>query len=274
MTADARTFLFVPGDRPDRFGKAVWSGADVVILDLEDAVTADRKEGAREHADRWLQGRHTAILRINGADTRWHDDDVAMAAEHPGTVSSVMVPKAEDLHSLNSVASRLPPETGIIPLIETAVGITLATPLCGLPRVIRPAFGSLDLAAQLGIDHHDRRALDYARSALAIAAAAAGCAAPIDGVTTDIGDNAILQEDLEHAVSLGFTGKLCIHPSQVAAANKLLTPSEADISWARGVMATAQDGSVGVHGAQMVDRPVILRAQAILARATRIGQEA
>ena len=89
-------------DRPDRFSKAVSSGADVVIIDLEDAVAADRKEEGREHADRWLDGRPTAILRINGADTRWHDDDIAMAAGHPGTMSAVMVPKADLILRLNS----------------------------------------------------------------------------------------------------------------------------------------------------------------------------
>jgi citrate lyase subunit beta / citryl-CoA lyase len=147
-TADARTYLFVPGDRPDRFGKAAASGADVVILDLEDAVSPDHKEAARDHVSRWLE-RRPAIVRINGIGTSWHDDDIAMAAGHPAMVSAVMVPKAEDPQLLGSLIRRLPARTGIIPLIETAAGVLQAASLCGLPGVIRPAFGSLDLAAQL-----------------------------------------------------------------------------------------------------------------------------
>jgi citrate lyase subunit beta / citryl-CoA lyase len=272
-TADARTFLFVPGDRPDRFGKAAASGTDVVILDLEDAVSPDRKAAARELVSQWLGQRHAAVVRINGAGTPWHTEDVIMVSEHPGMVAAVMVPKAEDPQLLGSLTGRLPARTGLIPLIETATGVLRAAALCGLPEVIRPAFGSLDLAAQLGVDHREHQALSCARSALVLAAAAAGCAAPIDGVTTDLADESALRTDLDHAVSLGLTGKLCIHPSQVTVANRRLTPSSTDVNWALGVIATAQDGAVGVRDSQLIDRPVVLRAQAILARASRITQE-
>jgi citrate lyase subunit beta / citryl-CoA lyase len=180
--ADARTFLFVPGARPDRFGKAAASGADIVILDLEDAISPDHKVTSREQVSRWLE-RHQAVIRINAAGTPWHKDDVAMVTAHPDNALAVMVPKAED--------------------------------------------GSLDLAAQLGVDHRERQAVSWARSALVLAAAAAGCAAPIDGVTTDLADQSLLRADLDHAVALGFTSKLCIHPSQVAVANRRLTPASA-----------------------------------------------
>lgn len=272
-TADARTFLFVPGDRPDRFGKAAASGTDIVILDLEDAVSPDRKEAAREHVSQWLEQRHTAVVRINGIGTPWYADDIAMAAGHPGMVTAVMVPKAEDPGSLDSLSGRLPAETGIIPLIETAAGVMHAAYLCGLPGVVRPAFGSLDLAAQLGVDPRQPHTLSWARSALVLAAATAGCTAPIDGVTTDLGDVSALQADLDHAAALGLTGKLCIHPSQVTIANRRLTPSDTEVDWARGVIAAGQGGPVGVRGTHMVDRPVFLRAQAVLARASRIAQE-
>jgi citrate lyase subunit beta/citryl-CoA lyase len=270
MTSDilaARTFLFVPGDRPDRFAKATACSADIVILDLEDAVSPDTKGIAREHVRSWLdQGNH-AIVRINAIGTPWYTDDVALITGCSTVPPAIMVPKAEDPGSLESLSRSLPPGTGIIPLIETAGGIMNAAALCAQAGVLRPAFGSVDLATQLHVDHRSHDALLYARSALVLAAATAGCAAPVDGVTTNLTDDSPLRADLEHAVSLGFTGKLCIHPRQVIVANRCLVPTDADVVWARGILARAQGKSVTVHDGQMIDRPLILRAQAILTRA-------
>lgn len=262
---EARTFLFVPGHRPDRFAKAAASGADVVILDLEDAVGADRKQEAREEVRAWLDQGHGAVVRINAAGTPWHDDDLDMVG---GRAGAVMVPKAEDPAGLDSLSRRLPAGTGIIPLIETAAGVVHAAAVCGAAPVVRPAFGSVDLAAQLGVDHRSHDTLRHARSALVLAAAAAGCGAPVDGVTTAVGDETLLRADVEHAAGLGFTGKLCIHPRQVEVVKQSFAPSERDVAWARGVIAAAEaaGGSVKVHDGQMIDRPVVLRARAILGR--------
>jgi citrate lyase subunit beta / citryl-CoA lyase len=262
--AVARTFLFVPGHRPDRFAKAAASGTDVVVLDLEDAVAPEQKPEAREHVRAWLEQGHDALVRINAAGTPWYEDDLAAVA---GRAAAVMVPKAEDPARLAALARRLPTGTGIVPLIETATGITRAFELCTSAFVVRPAFGSVDLAAQLGVEHRSHQALLHARSALVLAAAAAGCGAPVDGVTTALGEPDTLRADVEHAVSLGFTGKLCVHPRQVEAVNEGFSPSAGDIDWARGVVAAASDGSVTVHDGQMIDRPVVLRARALLARA-------
>jgi citrate lyase subunit beta / citryl-CoA lyase len=267
----ARTFLFVPGDRPDRFAKAAACGADAVVLDLEDAVAPRAKPGAREHVRDWLGQGNQAVVRINAGDTAWYADDVAMIAALPGTVTAVMVPKAEEPGRLEALSHGLP--CGIIPLIESAAGVLGAAAVCAAAGVIRPAFGSIDLAAQLGVDHQARDALRHARSALALAAAASGRAAPVDGVTTSLADDSRLRADLEHAVMLGFTGKMCIHPRQVGVANKYLSPSAAEVAWARQVIAAAAGGSVTVRDGQMIDRPVVLRAQAIAARAARFGQE-
>ncbi|MEU2597302.1 CoA ester lyase [Streptomyces hirsutus] len=258
----ARTFLFVPGHRPDRFDKAAGSGADVVILDLEDAVAPDRKAEARGHVKEWLEQGQEAVVRINAAGTPWHDDDLDAIG---GRTSVVMVPKTETLAHLQAVSRRLPTATGVIPLIETAVGILRAAEVCAGTSVVRPAFGSVDLAAQLGVDHQSYDALRHARSSLVLAAAAAGCPAPIDGVTTAMNDDTLLRSDIEHAIGLGYTGKLCIHPRQVEIANRGFLPSDEEITWARGVVAAAE-GSVTVHEGQMIDRPVVLRAQAILTR--------
>ncbi|BCL32646.1 HpcH/HpaI aldolase/citrate lyase family protein [Streptomyces aurantiacus] len=266
IVATARTFLFVPGHRPDRFDKAAAGTADVVIVDLEDSVAPDLKRQARDHAAAWLgQGRrHRAMVRINGVGTPWYEDDLAVVA---GLTDVVMVPKAQAPEDLVALSRRLPGNSGIVPLIETAGGILRAPDVCAVASVIRPAFGSVDLATQLGVDHRSYDALHHARSALVLAAAAAGCAAPVDGVTTSVEDEALLSADVEHAAALGYTGKLCIHPRQVDVADRGFTPSEREVSWAHGVIAAAAGGSVAVHEGQMIDRPVVLRARAVLARA-------
>jgi citrate lyase subunit beta/citryl-CoA lyase len=266
----ARTFLFVPGDRPDRFGKAAAAGADLVILDLEDAVSAEHKHDAREHVRAWLGQGNRAVVRINGDGTPWHAGDVAMLAGHPEPLLAVMVPKAESPERLAAAYRALPPATEIIPLVETAAGVLHAAAVCAAPGVVRPAFGSIDLAAQLGVDHRSHAALQHARSALVLGAAAAGCAAPVDGVTTGITDDASLDTDLAHAVALGFTGKLCIHPRQVAPANLRLAPSAAEIKWARQVVAAGRENAASTRDGEMIDRPVVLRAEAILARAAQL----
>jgi len=265
----ARTFLFVPGDRPERFDKAVAAGADMVILDLEDAVAPERKDQARAQVRAWLADGNRAVVRINGVGTPWHVQDIAMLADCPGPLAAVMIPKAESSEQLAALAAALPVGTGLIPLIETAAGVLEARAVCAAPGVLRPAFGSVDLAAQLGIDHRPHAAFQHARSVLVLAAAAAGCAAPVDGVTTDITDEASLRTDLEHAVVLGFTGKLCIHPRQVALANRYLSPSATELEWARRVVAAGHDGSARAVDGQMIDRPVVLRAQAMLARTSQ-----
>jgi citrate lyase subunit beta/citryl-CoA lyase len=256
VIAAARSFLFVPGDRPDRFAKAAAAGADVVVLDLEDAVVPDAKVAARAHVVAWLAAGNTAVVRINAAGTPWHDADVAAVR---GLASAVMVPKAARIADLAGLPS-------VLPLIETAAGVAAAPVLCGVSTVVRPVFGSIDLAAELGVDPASHTALLHARSALVLAAAAAGCAPPVDGVTTALGDADALRRDTEHAVELGFTGKLCVHPKQVDPVHAALRPSEAELTWARAVLAAPAGGAVAVDG-HLVDRPVVLRAERLLQRA-------
>jgi citrate lyase subunit beta / citryl-CoA lyase len=255
---DARTLLFVPADRPDRFAKAAASGADGVIVDLEDAVAPADKDAAREHARRWLAAGNTALVRVNAADTPWHAADVAALA---GLATAFVLPKAERPEDVERLAGP------VIPLVETAAGVAAAREVCSVPGVVRPAFGSIDLAAELGVDPDSHTALLHARSALVLVAAAAGCVPPLDGVTTALDDQDALRRDTEHAVELGFTGKLCVHPRQVDPVHAALRPSDAELDWARRVLAAGSTGGAVAVDGRMVDRPVLLRVRRLLRRA-------
>ncbi|MGA0539563.1 HpcH/HpaI aldolase/citrate lyase family protein [Neotabrizicola sp. VNH66] len=257
--ATIRAPLFVPADRPDRFAKAAASGADAVILDLEDAVAAGAKDAARAQ----VQARFTGLpvlLRINPAGTPWHAAD--LAAARAGGFAAVILPKAEDAATVAAVAAALD-DMPVIALVETGLGLAQARAVAAA-GVARLAFGSVDFCADLGCAHL-REVLLPARVELVLASRLAGIAPPLDGVTVEIADAAPAAADAAHARALGMTGKLCIHPRQVAAVRREFLPTEAEVDWARRVLASG-DGAVAVDGA-MVDEPVRLRARGILAAA-------
>lgn len=263
---DATTWLFVPGNAPHRFGKAAAAGAGAVIIDLEDAVREEDKDAARAETLRWLTGGGQAWVRINAVGTPWFAGDIDAIAE-AGGLFGVVVPKAEDPSSLATVASRLRPGAGVVALIETAVGLHRAHDIAATPGVARLAFGSLDLAADLRADHtHD--AMLLARTTIVLASRVAGLPAPIDGVSTIIDDAGAVEEAARRSRSLGFRGKLCIHPAQIAPTLRGLAHSEDEIAWARAVL-DAAEGSAGVvtgPDGRMIDKPVLDRARAILGR--------
>jgi citrate lyase subunit beta/citryl-CoA lyase len=261
--AAARTLLFVPGHRPDHFATAAASGADVIILDLEDAVAPQRKEQARENVARYLDDAGPAVVRINAAGVPWHEADLAMLGAR---ACAVMLPKAEDPDPIEQLTARLRPDTPIIPLLETANGVLRAAALCACPGVGRAAFGSLDLASQLGVDPTDRDALEHAQSTIVLASASGGLPGSIDGVTTTVTDDQAIRADAEHGRRLGFTAKMCIHPNQLAAVRAVFTPSAEQQNWARAVLAAA-DGSATVLDGHMIDKPVVARARRLLAAA-------
>lgn len=256
--------LFVPADRPERFAKAAAAGADAVILDLEDAVAASAKEAARAGLEAAIAASGPRdvplLLRINAAGTPWHERDIHAARHLP--LAAVMLPKAESGETVKQAAEA----TGlpVIALIETAAGLARTGEIAQCAA--RLAFGSIDFAADLGCAH-ERDALLFARSRLVLAARLAGKAAPIDGVTAAIRDEALVEDDARHAVALGFGGKLLIHPAQVVPARRGFRPTEADAAWARAVLDSARTGgaAVAVDGA-MVDAPVLARARRILQR--------
>lgn len=257
----ARSLLFVPGDRPDRFDKALASGADVVVVDLEDAVAPDAKATARDAVASALAAGARLAVRVNGVGTPWHDDDLALARRHG---AAVVLPKADAA----SVAT-LPAEATVVALVESARGLLDAPAVAAAPAVVRLALGHLDLAAELGVSPDARPVVDAARVALLTASVAAGLAGPVDGVTPQVRDTGRLAADLAAATAVGCAGKLCIHPGQVEAVHAALAPSDDDLAWARRVLAAeAADGAgVLLVDGQMVDAPVLVRARRVVALA-------
>jgi citrate lyase subunit beta / citryl-CoA lyase len=258
----ARSSLFVPADRPDRFDKAWACGADVVILDLEDAVGADHKDEARVNAVKWLSPERRAYVRINAIGTPWHVQDLELL-RHP-SLQGIMIPKAENLdESLVRDCARFAKR--LIPLVETAVGFHRASELAGTPGVERLAFGHLDFQVDLGIVGDDD-ALLYFRSHLVLISRLAGIQPPLDGVTVDVDDVAVLRTETLRSKRLGFGGKLCIHPRQVAAVNLIFSPTERELAWARSVLSAveAANGAAVALDGKMIDRPVLLKAQRLL----------
>jgi citrate lyase subunit beta/citryl-CoA lyase len=261
-----RSYLFVPGNRPDRFEKARGAGADAVILDLEDAVPDENKSESREAVAACLSPEFPTYVRINGTETEWFEADLEVVAR-PG-LAGVVLPKAEEPGEIIRVASRLPEGASVLPLLETALGIWNARALAEVPRVERLAFGSIDFQLDASIDGEDEELL-YARSRMVLASRVAFILPPLDGVTAALDDPDKLAADVDRARRLGFGGKLCIHPRQIEAVNRRFSPSEAEVSWARRVIETAETTETGtfrVNG-EMIDQPVIERAKAILARA-------
>lgn len=259
----ARTFLFVPGDRPERFAKAVASGADLVVLDLEDAVTPQAKDAARRSVGEFLESGAVAAVRINAVDTPWHADDVAMLA---GQDRIVMLPKAERADRVAAVVAELTPGSAVVALVETARGVLHAAEVAEVAGVHRLALGTMDLGAELGIEPDDREAMKTARRMLVLASASAGLAPPVDGVTAAVDDPGLLEDDVRHARRLGLTGKLCIHPRQVPRVHETLRPTRDEIRWATAVLAAAEaaaGGPVLLEG-RMVDKPVVDRARRII----------
>jgi citrate lyase subunit beta/citryl-CoA lyase len=263
--------LFVPGNRPERFAKAVAAQPDIVIIDLEDAVAAADKDNARVQTAQWLAAGNRAMVRINAADTPWHADDVAMVAQH---LPAVMLAKAEYPSQISAITA-LAPGAAVVPLIETAIGVTTVGQICAVPAVARVAFGSIDLANELGVDPNDREALLLHRTMLVLASAAAGLAPPIDGVTTSFVEIDSVTADFRYVRRLGMGAKLCIHPAQVPAVHAAARPSQAEVEWANRIMAAVEadgetdSGSASAVEGQMVDVPVVERARRILTSAAR-----
>ena len=270
MSALPRTYLFVPGDRPERFAKALASGADAVVLDLEDAVLPSAKAAAREAIAAFVATStepSRLVLRINADDTADFAHDLALLSQHP--IAAVMVPKAERASTLNAVRN-VCSSAWLLPLVESARGVLASEALARTPGVQRLVFGTLDYALDMGLEGElaATLGLDAPATWLALSSRAAGIASPVAGVTPAIDDEALLLAELARARGHGFGAKLCIHPRQVAVVHAALAPSPEELTWAQRVLSAAAEshGAVQLDG-RMIDKPVIERAHRIVARA-------
>lgn len=267
-SATAQSYLFVPATRPERFVGALSSGADAVIIDLEDAVAPGAKVEARQALAQWISRDNPVLIRINARGTSWFDDDTELCAMEG--IAGIVLPKAESAEDVGVLAARVGRNIGIYPLVETARGMWAAREIAQAPQVQRLMFGTLDFIAEMGMDD-DREPLNHYRAHLALASRFAGIAQPVDGVTPDVHDLARLRDDVLNGKRQGFGGKLCIHPKQIEAVHACYGPAEAELGWAQRVVEASgrnQGGAIVVDG-KMVDRPVLLRAQRLLSLAAR-----
>ncbi|HEV8503117.1 MAG TPA: CoA ester lyase [Casimicrobiaceae bacterium] len=264
------TYLFVPGDRPERFDKALASGADAMIVDLEDGVAPAAKAAARGNVLAWIAALPSAarvVVRINAATSDYFVDDLRMLGEAPAV--DVMLAKAERAEEVRRLAITIKADARILPLIESARGVANANDIAAAQRVARLAFGALDFARDLGLSG-DPRGFIQPMAALALASRLAGLPQPIAAPTPSIDDAAAIAEDVRLAQAMGFGAKLCIHPRQLEPVHQAFAPDADAIAWAARVVAASgtNRGAVQVDGA-MVDKPVVERARAILEAARR-----
>jgi len=266
------TWLYVPGDREDRVPKALRSGADVVIVDLEDAVSVDHKAAARDVAQRALGTHHgppTCQVRVNSVGTGWFDDDSAMVARLEGAVG-VRLPKCEDPAAVAAAAEALG-DREIHLLIESARGLEAAFELARAhPRVAGIGLGEADLRADLGVTSES--GLAWARSRIVSAAAAAGLESPAMSVYTDVRDLDGLRASCLAGRDLGLVGRAAIHPVQLPVIREVFTPTPEEVSRAREILVAA--ASATAHGAgalaladgRFVDEAVVRQARRTLRR--------
>ncbi|WP_374384180.1 CoA ester lyase [Dongia sp.] len=253
--------LFVPGDRPERYAKAVQSGADAIIVDLEDAVSPDNKALARVSLARHEIRGVPVIVRINACESPCFEDD--LAALQNVHFTAIMLPKTNSAADIRAVHEGLGRIVPVVPLIETAVGLAALSEIMGASGVGVVAFGALDYAMDLGCSPSWEPML-AARSEIVFRSRLAGLAAPIDGVTTVLDDADQVQADTERAIALGFGGKLMIHPRQIAPALRAFLPNDETLLWARQVIdLSGSGGAMQLNGA-MIDRPVLERARRII----------
>ncbi|TAM87550.1 MAG: CoA ester lyase [Candidimonas sp.] len=267
-----RTALFVPASRPERFAKALASGADAVIIDLEDAVAPDAKALARENIRQFAAANPEArfLVRANDAGSAWFADDLRACAALP-QAATLVLPKAESAQQVASAAAAGKP---VLPLIESARGLGELDAIAAAPHVERLTFGALDLMLDLGATPDTPGAtliLNDVRCRVLIASRQHGLAAPLDTIYPDFGDAEGLASAARLSHDMGFCGMLCIHPKQVPVVHRAFAPSAAQAEWARRVVeqAHATGASAFKLDGRMIDRPVIERARRVLELAAR-----
>jgi citrate lyase subunit beta/citryl-CoA lyase len=273
-----RSVLFSPGDQPALMHKALGTGADTVVFDLEDAVAPGRKADAREAVNDVLTDPSfdpdcEVCLRIN-PDPKKADADLEAALAGDPRIDSVMVPKASsgaDVREKDELVREHGHDLPVLALCESARGILNAEEIAATPAVDAVAFGAEDLSADIGATRTESgEEVSYARQHVVLAAGAAGIDA-IDTVHTDVEDTDGLAEETAFANQLGYDGKMAIHPAQVEVINEAFTPNEEAVEWAERVLAARDEADEAGRGVfrvddEMIDAPLIAQAERIMER--------
>ena len=271
LATTIQSLLFVPGNRPERFAKAFASGADLVCIDLEDAVPADAKVAARAAAMAVVDSPKFAI-RINGLTTREGLADLLAIATAPIRPALLLIPKVESPHEIVIARQILTdPAIGFIPLIESAKGLGVAQAIAQEAQVVMMMFGGADFASELGVALAWEPLL-FARSQLVMACAAAGVPA-MDVPYIDLDNVDGLEAETQQAKALGFAAKAAIHPAQIETVHNVLRPSTASIAEAleaRAAFAAAGGAAVRFNG-KMLEAPIMRRYEQVIAIGERIN---
>lgn len=271
----ARSALYVPGDAPDKLRSALDRGADELIVDLEDAVLPGRKNLARDIVATWLEGLPPTDVgiwvRVNPGAAGLTDIRAIAAAD---SLTGVVLAKTEsvgDVEAAAAVLDELGSDARVVPLLESAHAVLHAAEIAAGPRVHRLQVGEADLRADLGVTlGPDERELLWVRSQIVAVSAAVGIAPPIAPVSTDFRDLDALRTSTEALGRLGFMGRACIHPAQVAVVNGVFTPSSQAVAEAEEVLAALASAGSGVavdSRGRMLDEAVARQARLVLARA-------
>ncbi|MCG8907241.1 CoA ester lyase [Pseudomonas sp. DP-17] len=264
-----RTALFVPGSRPERFAKALASGADAVIVDFEDAVEASLKAQARDNLEAFLGANPEARVRVrvNAAGDPEQAADLELCRRLPGVIG-ILLPKAERAMQVRIAASCGKP---VWPLIESARGLLALGEIAACEGVERLTFGGLDLALDIGMNSGTPAAAvvyDQVRLNLLLHSRVNDLQPPLDTVFPAFDDAEGFAATIRHGRDLGLLGALCIHPKQVGVAHAALAPNADELDWARRVVTAAESGAAAFQvDGQMVDAPVLSRARRLLASA-------
>ena len=276
-----RSLLFLPASRPDRFEKALATGADVVCVDLEDGVAPGAKNEAREQAFDLLRtvrrGPTELILRINDPNTELGRRDLHAFCESGATPDALMLPKVMapgEIGWVEGILRPRHPDLPLVPLVETARGLTSAEGIsASSPRIAFVFFGGVDLSAELGCAN-EWDSLLYARSRVVHAGALAGVGV-MDTPYMDVADLDGLAAEARAVRRLGFTGKAAIHPSQVPVIQNAFSPSEAEMAWAQRIVRAYEqnEGGVLLVDGKLIERPVITAARRTLAIGEAVPNE-
>ncbi|HEB9355570.1 TPA: CoA ester lyase [Campylobacter coli] len=267
----AKSFLFVPSIYPERFIKALQSGANQIIIDLEDSVEEAKKEVGRKNiadfSSQCVKNNDKFLIRINETQSAEFQKDLSLIStiKESNSIVGIVLPKAQNYEDID-ILSKF--ELPIIPIIESVLGVENLDDIARHPSVLALSFGSLDMTLDLNLQEGEGKnfILNSIRTQIVLKSVKYNLLSPINGVYPDIKNIDGLKEDLLFAKSMGFGGSLCIHPNQVVPINEVFSPSAQQIAWAKEILSLRKNSNdiIFNHNGMMVDLPVIKKAEQIL----------